>query len=122
MKFLLTKVLLYKELQHLSEAKHSFAESHEEEADIQKGLPTAFSNVDCFKSVHTHIVLDKHMEALESFNSNEERRAIWFNCTVSKHDEIYEVQYGNEDEPCHFALEMDYTEGDLRLIDSYEMA
>ena len=38
-----------------------------EEVDIQNGFPTTFSNVDCsFKSVHTRIVLNRHMEALES--------------------------------------------------------
>ena len=49
------------------------------------------------------------------------KEVVLFKGTVLEYDEIndiYEVQYDNEDELCHFALEMHYAVGDLRVIDS----
>ena len=108
----------YNGLQHLSEVKNSFAEKHrflQKSSRHTKGFPTAFSNVDHFKIVHNHNVLNKHTEAVEDSNSNEERKDVWFNCMVLEDNEINdisEVQYDKKDELCHFALAMDYTVGD----------
>ena len=55
------------------------------------------------------------------FFIKERKEDVWFKGIVLEYDgknDIYEVQYENEDEPCHFALEMDYAVGDLRVIDS----
>ena len=71
--------------------------------------------MDHFKIVHSHNVLNKHTEAVENSNSNEERKYVWLDYMVLEDNEINdisEVQYDNEDELSHFALAMDYAVGD----------
>ena len=83
-----------------------------------------------FKSIIINNPLEVEQQALRSlvgkkiehrFFVKERKEVVWFKGTVLEYDEIndiYEVQYDNEDELCHFALEMDYAVGDLRVIDS----
>ena len=96
-----------------------------------KGKPIPKAElVDKFKRIiHDH-PLEVKQQALGSlvgkkiehrFFVKERKEDVWFKGIVLEYDEdndIYEVQYENEDEQCHFALEMDYAVGDLRVIDS----
>ena len=85
-----------------------------------RGKPIPIAElVDKFKSIIHDNPLEVKQQALGSLE--ERKEDVWFKGIVLEYDEdndIYEVQYENEDEPCHFALEMDYAVGDLRVIDS----
>ena len=65
-----------------------------------------------------HSIVGKMVE--HRFFVKEKQEDSWFTGTVQEYDEksdTYEVLYDNEDEPCHFSLEVDYTLGDLKVIE-----
>jgi hypothetical protein len=65
-----------------------------------------------------HSIVGKMVE--HRFFVKEKQEDSWFTGTVQEYDEksdTYEVLYDNEDEPCHFSLEVDYALGDLKVIE-----